>query len=99
MLSGIREILIISTPHDLPNFERLLGDEKELGIRLYCKAQFSPYGLAQAFIIGEEFTGADGVCMISGDTIFHGYGFSNLSAKSFKNVKIKNMATIFGYHE
>ena len=98
MLSGIKEILIISTPADVPNFQRLLGDGNQLGISLCYKEQDSPDGLAQAFIIGEEFIGLDDVCMILGDNIFNGHGFSNLLSKSIKNVKDKNMATIFGYH-
>ena len=98
MLSGIREILIISTPEELPNFERLLGDGNELGLDLSYKAQPSPDGLAQAFIIGEAFIGSDDVCLVLGDNIFNGHGFSDLLAKSIFNVKEDNMATIFGYY-
>ena len=98
MQSGIREILIISTPDDLPNFERLLGNGKELGLELYYKEQPSPDGLAQAFIIGEEFIGEDNVCLILGDNIFNGHGFSKLLAQSVANVQDQNMATVFGYY-
>jgi glucose-1-phosphate thymidylyltransferase len=98
MLAGIKEILIISTPIDLPNFERLLGDGKEFGIQLYYKEQPSPDGLAQAFIIGEEFIGNDDVCLVLGDNIFYGHGFTDLLAKSLLNVKQDNKATVFGYY-
>ena len=98
MMSGIREILIISTPDDLPNFERLLGTGKELGIELSYKEQPSPDGLAQAFIIGDDFIGDDDVCMVLGDNIFNGHGFSDLLRKSLANVKEDNMATVFGYY-
>jgi glucose-1-phosphate thymidylyltransferase len=98
MLAGIREILIISTPTDLPNFERLLGDGKELGIKLSYKEQPSPDGLAQAFIIGEEFIGNDNVCLVLGDNIFYGHGFTDLLTKSLLNVKNENKATVFGYY-
>ena len=98
MLSGIREILIISTTEELPNFQRLLGDGNELGLDLSYKAQPSPDGLAQAFIIGEAFIGSDDVCLVLGDNIFNGHGFSDLLAKSISNVKEDNMATIFGYY-
>ena len=98
MLSGIREILIISTTEELPNFQRLLGDGNELGLDLSYKAQPSPDGLAQAFIIGEAFIGSDDVCLVLGDNIFNGHGFSDLLAKSIFNVKEDNMATIFGYY-
>jgi|TARA_B110000908_G_scaffold166816_1_gene218591 glucose-1-phosphate thymidylyltransferase len=98
MLAGIKEILIISTPADLPNFERLLGDGKELGIELYYKEQPSPDGLAQAFIIGEEFIGNDDVCLVLGDNIFYGHGFTELLEKSLANVKDEQKATVFGYY-
>ena len=98
MQSGIKEILIISTPDDLPNFERLLGDGGDLGIQLSYKAQPSPDGLAQAFIIGEEFIGSDDVCLVLGDNIFYGHGFHNLLIKSISNVTDFNMATVFGYY-
>ena len=98
MLSGIREILIISTSEELPNFQRLLGNGNELGLKLSYKVQPSPDGLAQAFIIGEAFIGSDDVCLVLGDNIFNGHGFSDLLAKSISNVKEDNMATIFGYY-
>lgn len=98
MQSGIREILIISTPEDLPNFERLLGDGRELGLELSYKEQPFPDGLAQAFIIGEEFIGDDDVCLVLGDNIFNGHGFSKLLAQSVSNVQNQNMATVFGYY-
>ena len=98
MKSGIREILIISTPDDLPNFERLLGDGKELGLDLHYKEQPSPDGLAQAFLIGEEFIGDDDVCLVLGDNIFNGHGFSKLLKQSVANVQELNKATVFGYY-
>jgi glucose-1-phosphate thymidylyltransferase len=98
MLAGIREILIISTPEDLPNFEKLLGDGSELGIKLEYKVQPSPDGLAQAFIIGEEFIGNDDVCLVLGDNIFYGHGLTELLAQSVKNVESENKATVFGYY-
>ena len=98
MMSGIKEILIISTPLDLPNFKRLLGDGKNLGIKLFYKVQKSPDGLAQAFIIGEDFIGSDNFSMILGDNIFNGNGFTNLISKSIKNVKELKKATVFGYY-
>lgn len=98
MQSGIREILIISTPEDLPNFERLLGSGVELGIKLSYKEQPSPDGLAQAFVIGEEFIGNDDVCLVLGDNIFNGHGFSKLLDQSIVNVQDKKMATVFGYY-
>ena len=97
ILSGIREILIISTPNDLPNFERLLGSGKDLGISLSYKAQLYPGGLAQAFLIGEEFIANDNVCMILGDNIFNGNGFTNLLEKAVCNVLENKKATVFGY--
>jgi glucose-1-phosphate thymidylyltransferase len=98
MLAGIKEILIISTPTDLPNFERLLGDGSELGIELHYKEQPSPDGLAQAFIIGEDFIGDDDVSLVLGDNIFYGHGFTDLLAKSLANVKHEKKATVFGYY-
>ena len=98
MLAGIKEILIISTPTDLPNFERLLGDGQELGLELHYKEQPSPDGLAQAFIIGEDFIGNDDVCLVLGDNIFYGHGFTDLLAKSLANVKQEQKATVFGYY-
>lgn len=98
MQSGIREILIISTPEDLPNFERLLGSGIELGIKLSYKEQPSPDGLAQAFVIGEEFIGNDDVCLVLGDNIFNGHGFSKLLDQSILNVQDQKMATVFGYY-
>lgn len=98
MMAGIKDILIISTPSDLPNFERLLGDGKDLGIDLHYKAQQTPDGLAQAFILGEKFIGSDDVCLVLGDNIFNGHGFSTLLSKSISNVKEKRMATVFGYY-
>lgn len=98
MKSGIREILIISTPDDLPNFERLLGDGKELGLELQYKEQPSPDGLAQAFLIGEEFISDDDVCLVLGDNIFNGHGFSKLLKQSIVNVQELNKATVFGYY-
>ncbi len=98
MLAGITEILIISTPHDLPNFKNLLGDGSDLGIRLEYAEQPSPDGLAQAFIIGEEFIGADSACLILGDNIFHGHGLTDLLKTAVNNVEIQNKATVFGYY-
>ena len=95
MLAGIRDILIISTPEDLPNFERLLGDGKNIGISLSYKVQPSPDGLAQAFILGEEFIGNDNCAMILGDNIFYGNGFSKIL--QFASVKSSG-ATVFGYY-
>lgn len=97
MLAGIREILIISTPHDLPNFEKLLGNGSSLGISLSYAVQPSPDGLAQAFIIGEEFIGSDDVCLVLGDNIFYGAGFQKLLAASVKEVETEKKAVIFGY--
>lgn len=98
MLAGIRDILIISTPHDLPNFKNLLGDGHELGINFQYAEQPSPDGLAQAFLIGEEFIGTDDVCLILGDNIFHGEGFSSLLKNSIETAKKDEKATIFGYY-
>ena len=96
MMAGIRRILIISTPDDLPNFESLLGNGNELGIELSYEEQPSPDGLAQAFIIGEEFIGDDNVCLILGDNIFYGAGFNNLLSDAIAQVKNENKAVIFG---
>ena len=98
MLAGIKEILIISTPEDIANFEKLLGDGSDLGLHLSYAIQPSPDGLAQAFIIGEEFIGGDDVCLVLGDNIFYGHGFTNLLAESVKNVTEKKSATVFGYY-
>ena len=98
MLAGIREILIISTPYDLPGFRRLLGDGSELGVKFEYAEQPSPDGLAQAFIIGEKFIGADSVCLVLGDNIFYGAGFSGLLHQSVSNVEQDGMATVFGYY-
>lgn len=98
MLAGITEVLIISTPHDLPQFESLLGDGSEIGMNFSYKEQPSPDGLAQAFIIGEEFIGNDDVCLVLGDNIFHGHGLTALLEQSVKNVQNDNKATVFGYY-
>ena len=97
MLAGIQEILIISTPEDLPNFEKLLGDGSKIGLNLSYAAQPSPDGLAQAFIIGDEFIGNDDVCMVLGDNIFYGYGFSTTLQNARKNVE-EGKSTVFGYY-
>jgi len=97
MLAGIQDILIISTPEDLPNFEKLLGDGSEIGLQLSYKEQPSPDGLAQAFIIGEEFIGKDDVCLVLGDNIFYGVGFSGMLQNARKNVA-EGKSTIFGYY-
>lgn len=98
MLAGIREILIISTPHDLPGFRRLLGDGSELGVHFEYAEQPSPDGLAQAFIIGKEFIGDDCVCLVLGDNIFYGSGFSGLLQQSVENAEKNGLATVFGYY-
>src|SRR5690554_620319 len=98
MLAGIKEILIISTPHDLPNFQNLLGDGSRLGIELQYAEQPSPDGLAQAFIIGEEFIGTDDVCLVLGDNIFYGAGLYNLLTESIETVKNEKKAVVFGYY-
>jgi len=97
MLAGIRDILIISTPHDLPGFRRLLGDGTELGVHFEYAEQPSPDGLAQAFIIGEQFIGDDCVCLVLGDNIFYGSGFSGLLKESVENAEEHGLATVFGY--
>ena len=97
MLAGIQEILIISTPEDLPNFRKLLGDGKEIGLELRYEAQASPDGLAQAFIIGEEFIGTDDVCLVLGDNIFYGVGFSGMLQNARKNIA-DGKSTVFGYY-
>ncbi len=98
MLAGITEVLIISTPHDLPNFEKLLGDGSDIGMQFSYIVQPSPDGLAQAFILGEEFIGNDDVCLVLGDNIFYGHGLTELLAQSVKNAKEKNKATVYGYY-
>ena len=97
MLAGIRDILIISTPHDLPGFKRLLGDGSDYGVNFSYAEQPSPDGLAQAFIIGEEFIGNDSVCMVLGDNIFYGAGFSGMLREAVRVAEQDNKATIFGY--
>ena len=96
MLAGIKEILIISTPEDLSNFEKLLGSGKNLGIQLSYEKQPSPDGLAQAFILGEDFIGNDDVCLVLGDNIFYGSGFSGMLKNANKNI-LKGKSTVFGY--
>lgn len=96
MLAGIREILIISTPHDLPNFKRLLGDGRKFGVELSYAEQPSPDGLAQAFVIGEEFIGDDEVCLVLGDNIFHGAGLQSLVTEAVTTVEQTQKAVIFG---
>lgn len=97
MLAGIKEILIISTPFDLPFFQKLLGSGEELGIKFSYAEQPSPDGLAQAFIIGKEFIGTDDVCLVLGDNIFYGQGLSKLLKSALSNVSEKQTATVFGY--
>ena len=97
MLAGIREILIISTPYDLPGFKRLLGDGSDLGVRFEYAEQPSPDGLAQAFIIGEKFIGDDCVCLVLGDNIFYGSGFTGMLKQAVISAEQKNHATVFGY--
>ena len=98
MLAGIKDILIISTPEDLPNFEKLLGSGDDLGIKLYYKVQPSPDGLAQAFIIGEEFIGNDSVCLVLGDNIFYGHGLTEILKAARENVEKEKKSTVFGYY-
>ena len=97
MLAGIRDILVISTPADLPAFRRLLGDGSDYGVRLSYAEQPSPDGLAQAFLIGEEFIGDDSVCLVLGDNIFHGAGFTGMLREAVRSAEEQNRATIFGY--
>lgn len=98
MNAGIREILIISTPHDLPGFRRLLGDGSDFGVRFEYAEQPSPDGLAQAFIIGEEFIGDDCACLVLGDNIFHGVGFTELLRQSVVDAEQNGKASVFGYY-
>ena len=97
MMAGIRDILIISTPADLPGFRRLLGNGEDFGVRFRYAEQPSPDGLAQAFIIGEEFIGNDAVCLVLGDNIFHGNGFSSLLEDAVRSAEEESLATVFGY--
>ncbi|MDX4060524.1 glucose-1-phosphate thymidylyltransferase RfbA [Aliarcobacter skirrowii] len=98
MLAGIKEVLIITTPQDQASFINLLGDGKDLGMRFEYVVQPSPDGLAQAFILGEEFLAGDDACLVLGDNIFYGHGLTELLAKSIKNIKDENKATVFGYY-
>jgi len=98
MLAGIREVLIISTPEDLPNFQNLLDDGRDIGMEFHYKEQSSPNGLAEAFIIGEDFIGNESVCLVLGDNIFYGQGFGSLLEKARISCEENNMATIFGYY-
>lgn len=97
MLAGIRDILIISTPHDLPGFRRLLGDGSDFGVRFEYAEQPSPDGLAQAFLIGREFIGNDSVCLVLGDNIFHGAGFTGMLREAVAHAEQEEKATVFGY--
>ena len=97
MLAGIREILVISTPHDLPGFRRLLGDGCDIVVRFGYAEQPSPDGLAQAFTIGADFIGDDSVCLVLGDNIFHGSGFRSMLKNAVSSVENEGIATIFGY--
>lgn len=97
MLAGIKDILIISTPHDLPGFQRLLGDGSDYGVNFSYAEQPSPDGLAQAFIIGEEFIGDDSACLVLGDNIFHGNGFSSMLKEAVRSAEEDGKATVFGY--
>ncbi len=98
MLAGITEILIISTPEDLPRFEALLGDGSDIGMQFSYKVQPSPDGLAQAFILGEEFIGNDDVCLVLGDNIFYGHGLTEMLSSAVKNATEAQKATVFGYY-
>jgi glucose-1-phosphate thymidylyltransferase len=98
MLANIRDILIISTPQDLPRFKNIFGNGKQLGLSFSYKEQPHPHGIAEAFILGEKFMGNDDVCLILGDNIFYGHGFTQLLRKAVNDVKTKGGATIFGYY-
>ena len=98
MLSGIQEVLIISTPEDLPRFDQLLGDGSDIGMKFEYVVQPSPDGLAQAFILGKDFIGDDDACLILGDNIYYGQGMPSMLSNAVLNAKEKNMATVFGYH-
>ena len=98
MLAGIRDILIISTPHDTPHFQELLGDGSQFGVNFQYKVQPSPDGLAQAFILGEEFIGNDDVCLVLGDNIFYGYGLTGMLHRSVKTVENERRSVVFGYY-
>ena len=98
MLSGIQEVLIISTPEDLPRFEQLLGDGGHIGIKFEYIVQPSPDGLAQAFVLGKNFIGDDDACLVLGDNIYYGHGITGMLSNAVMNAKDKNMATVFGYH-
>ena len=98
MLAGIREILIISTPEDLPGFKRLMGDGSDFGVEFTYAEQPSPDGLAQAFIIGEEFIGNDSACLVLGDNIFYGQNFTSMLEQSLKDAEQNDIATVFGYY-
>ena len=97
MLAGIRDILIISTPHDLPGFKRLLGDGSDYGVNFSYAEQPSPDGLAQAFTIGKEFIGNDSACLVLGDNIFHGSGFTSMLKEAVRTAEEEKKATVFGY--
>lgn len=97
MLAGIRDILIISTPQDMPSFQRLLGDGSDFGVHFEYAVQPSPDGLAQAFLIGEEFIGNDSVCLVLGDNIFHGSNFAHMLQQAVEKAEKENVATVFGY--
>ena len=98
MLAGIREILVISTPQDLPGFRRLLGDGSDYGVRFSYAEQPSPDGLAQAFLIGEEFVGDDAVCLVLGDNIFYGQSFTRMLKEAVRQAETASKATVFGYY-
>lgn len=97
MLAGIREILIISTPHDMPAFQRLLGNGSDYGVRFYYATQPQPNGLAEAFVIGKEFIGNDNVCLVLGDNIFYGQGFTGMLEAAVRRAEEQHLATVFGY--